>query len=613
MIIKALTLENFKGIREPVRIEFAPLTLLFGPNNAGKSTIVQALMYAREVLERNNCDAGRTELGGDVVDLGGFKNLVHEHDYRYRAIRMRFELDLSLIGLPDYTEVIRENYIDSTVHQKDAPTLGTSEIAQALKEKAIWVEFEIAWSEAEQLPYVRRYATGSGSETYADLGFDCATREVSIRWLNGGVPPFGSRTVRDVRESKSRAQSNANGISADSAPQATRRDVIFECEGWLILLFRSLVQADMIPVGQHICETEFVGNSDMAQRIPSDFHPEEYGGTAPGPLPLVAPSAATLGALPVWGKRLQVNAFAEDDVIDDPPYRWEFTYFAQEYLCDVLTTLITGPGERLMEALRQSVYVSAFREVPTRQYTPMHSPGANRWANGLAAWDHLVFSSSTTLKQANDWLGEGRLHTGYRIEVPVYREVASDSAIMSVLKKEYPPSTPEWERLRVDVTGLLERTRLQIRNLQTDTLLAPSDLGVGISQALPVIVAALHHKEGVVAIEEPESNIHPAFQVVLADLFITQAKANPNVLFLIETHSEHLMLRCLRRIRETAKGVLPEGIPAVTPEDIAVHFVESTDSRPRIRRIEIDEDGDFIDEWPGGFFEESYREKFAGR
>jgi chromosome segregation ATPase len=72
MVLKALTLENFKGIREPVRIEFEPLTLLFGANNAGKSTIVQALMYAREVLERNNCDAGRTQLGGEVVDLGGW-------------------------------------------------------------------------------------------------------------------------------------------------------------------------------------------------------------------------------------------------------------------------------------------------------------------------------------------------------------------------------------------------------------------------------------------------------------------------------------------------------------------------------------------------------------
>ncbi len=94
MILKALTLENFKGIRKPVRVEFAPVTLLFGPNNAGKSTIVQALMYAREVLERKNCDAGRTQLGGDVIDLGGFENLVYGHD-RSRVIRMRFELDLS--------------------------------------------------------------------------------------------------------------------------------------------------------------------------------------------------------------------------------------------------------------------------------------------------------------------------------------------------------------------------------------------------------------------------------------------------------------------------------------------------------------------------------------
>ncbi|MBF0154724.1 MAG: AAA family ATPase [Magnetococcales bacterium] len=54
MILKALTLENFNGIREPVRIEFAPVTLLFGPNNAGKSTVVQALHYAREIFERGN-------------------------------------------------------------------------------------------------------------------------------------------------------------------------------------------------------------------------------------------------------------------------------------------------------------------------------------------------------------------------------------------------------------------------------------------------------------------------------------------------------------------------------------------------------------------------------
>ncbi len=615
MILKALTLENFKGIREPVRIEFAPLTLLFGPNNAGKSTIVQALMYAREVLERNNCDAGRTELGGDVVDLGGFQNLVHGHDYRNRAIRMRFHLDLSAIGLPDYTENIRENQIEGTVHLKDAPTLKTEEIARHLAEKEIWVEFEVAWSDAEAFPFVRSYATGSGSDTYAVIGFDCTTRKLSIRSLHGGVAPFGSRRIYDVRESRDPALSDTDGSSVVGGNQATRRDSIYKLEGWLISLLQSLVQAQMIPIRQHVCETEFLGNPDMARQIPSDFFPGDYDATPPGRLSLVAGSASALGALPVWGKRLQISddIWNEDDALDDVPFWWEFPYFAQEYLCDVLTTLITGPGERLVDALRQSAYVSAFREVPTRQYTPMHSPGSNRWANGLAAWDHLVFGSSSTLKQVNEWLGKGRLDTGYRIEVPIYREIASDSAIMAVLVKEYPPSTPEWDWLRQQVSALLEHTRLQIRNLQTDTLLFPCDLGVGISQMVPVIVAALHHRIGVVAIEEPESNIHPAFQVVLADLFISQAKANPNVIFLVETHSEHLLLRCLRRVRETTKKIHSESVAAVAPEDLAVHFVEPTPAGPRIHRIEIDEDGDFIDEWPGGFFEESFHEKFAGR
>lgn len=33
MSISAITIENFKGIKELVRVEFKPITLLFGPNN----------------------------------------------------------------------------------------------------------------------------------------------------------------------------------------------------------------------------------------------------------------------------------------------------------------------------------------------------------------------------------------------------------------------------------------------------------------------------------------------------------------------------------------------------------------------------------------------------
>jgi AAA15 family ATPase/GTPase len=79
-MITAIEIENFKAIGERVRVELKPLTLLFGPNSAGKSTIVQAIHYAREILVRSSIDPDRTESGGKSVDLGGFRQFVHDHD-----------------------------------------------------------------------------------------------------------------------------------------------------------------------------------------------------------------------------------------------------------------------------------------------------------------------------------------------------------------------------------------------------------------------------------------------------------------------------------------------------------------------------------------------------
>jgi hypothetical protein len=79
-MITALELENFKGIGPRQRIEFAPLTLLFGANSAGKSTVLQALIYLHELIGRGGADVDRTELGGTTLELGGFHGLVHRHD-----------------------------------------------------------------------------------------------------------------------------------------------------------------------------------------------------------------------------------------------------------------------------------------------------------------------------------------------------------------------------------------------------------------------------------------------------------------------------------------------------------------------------------------------------
>lgn len=77
MPITNITIENFKGISTKTEIPIRPITLLFGANSAGKSTILQALLYMRELLEGANPNADHLGTGGQSLDLGGFCEFVH--------------------------------------------------------------------------------------------------------------------------------------------------------------------------------------------------------------------------------------------------------------------------------------------------------------------------------------------------------------------------------------------------------------------------------------------------------------------------------------------------------------------------------------------------------
>ena len=63
-MIHALEIQAFKGIVARPRIELASLTLIFGANSAGKSTILQAVLCLHDLLERGTADVDRTELAG---------------------------------------------------------------------------------------------------------------------------------------------------------------------------------------------------------------------------------------------------------------------------------------------------------------------------------------------------------------------------------------------------------------------------------------------------------------------------------------------------------------------------------------------------------------------
>ena len=81
--------------------------------------------------------------------------------------------------------------------------------------------------------------------------------------------------------------------------------------------------------------------------------------------------------------------------------------------------------------------------------------------------------------------------------------------------------------------------------------------------------------------------------------------------FILETHSESMILRLMRRMRETAEERLPDSMAGVRPEHVALLYVEPHEHGSLVHELEISEDGVLLDPWPGGFFTEGFEERFA--
>ena len=93
---------NFKGIGpSQLCLDLKPITLLYGPNCAGKSSILHAILYAREILERRDLNPTITTIGGGSIDLGGYGSFVHNHE-RGNWITLDFEFELGDALIPSY-------------------------------------------------------------------------------------------------------------------------------------------------------------------------------------------------------------------------------------------------------------------------------------------------------------------------------------------------------------------------------------------------------------------------------------------------------------------------------------------------------------------------------
>lgn len=546
-MIRSFELQNFKGIAARQRIDFAPLTLLFGANSAGKSTVLQALLYLHEVLERGSADVDRTELGGSVLEFGGFARLVHRHEMD-RSIVLRAEFatpggldrlgrDLTDFPFPDLDDDMEGAWLELTIRTRttaafSGPVVERATIGRAGElEPLVWLELGTSLREGEPL---------------------------NVR-VNLGHPLLATET----RELEGAMVAQSDGSQRPLTAQHVSSEI---SEAW-----------EQIAVPEEVLHRTQEGEGGgYGGGYGSGAGLGDGSGFGDGrSLPVFAVSRSRMSALPPLGEPLRIVPFGDEDADVAATVAQVRTF---------LEMVVLGTVSQLVDALRDAFYVGSLRAVPPRGFLYERAGRITSWADGLAAWDLLLTDRGTLVETTNKWLS--RLGAGCQL----------------VVQQLY-DSTASAEELSL---GHVDKA---VRRLLLDTgsgsLVLPSEVGAGVSQVIPVIVAALQGKARLALVEQPEIHVHPAVQVGLGDLLIDAATRDAGRrTLLIETHSEHLILRLLRRIRETTEQELSDGAPEFSTDKLSVIYVENSADGVRISRLRVDELGEFKDRWPKGFFAE---------
>ena len=570
MTLTAFSIANFKAFAATQRVPLKPITLIYGANSAGKSSVIHALALTHHAIETGNLDAQRTQIGGESIDLGGFRQYVHgraedvHEREKGRQVELGFELD---------------------------PRRLSGRVAKLLR-SAREVVVELAIGEGR-----------------------AGNREGGIR-----VERFE--------------------MKVDGEPLLS----MIERAGELLILsqlhhshpvFRELLMMAM--AAHDIREKDFSALSKMLDAL------------VPGI------TARSHGLFPRVEEESE-GSEAEEEGSEDP---------VRAALLRALRELMGGLGTVLEEEIRRLRYLGPLRSYPPRHlaFSQHHDP--NWFAGGGYAWD-VVRTNENVRKRVNAWLGDAnRLKTPYELKVRdlLPAEVVSEKLPAKLHKVLYdfaasllegiepgkmidlsllanqvseriakfdpnnPDGTiPEIEALvaaasdegTVSERWAKELIKAQAEELQDlvlidknkKTTVSHRDVGIGVSQVLPVLVSAYASENELLAIEQPEIHLHPALQAELGDVFLESALGESGNTFLIETHSEHLLLRILRRIRETTDGELPQGVPEVHPEHVAVLYVEPGREDTEVLHIPVTADGEFERPWPNGFFAERAEELF---
>ena len=131
---------------------------------------------------------------------------------------------------------------------------------------------------------------------------------------------------------------------------------------------------------------------------------------------------------------------------------------------------------------------------------------------------------------------------------------------------------------------------INVKSYKKSDFVSIADVGFGVSQVLPVLVAMLVAEPGqLVYIEQPELHLHPRAQVKLAELIVETAKRK--VILIIETHSSIIL--------KTIQSLVAEG--KLTKDLVKLYwFRRREDGSSEVTSGSLDKKGAYGD-WPEDF------------
>jgi predicted ATPase len=588
------SLGNFKAFGDIQTIPIRPLTLIFGPNSAGKSTILHSLLLACEANRTGEFDVYETSIAGKSVDLGGFRQYVFRRDLSRRT-SCGLELDVAGLGgrLAELLAPCQRARLTATIGLA-LDNLGHPQL-EAVPD-LIAYEFEL-----DGKPFLRMSGRPDGSIQLDKLEKDHPVLRALVRQI------ISASTTTEV-SSGDDATALDEAIDALVPQIHTHERNLFPLLGtsatfdspWGALLSAWGVRAQSTR-GRRRVEQLSMFEGDPQQSLWSSW-------------------------LRPVGRENRAEVLAGT---------------AKLFFPRLLAEIQDGLVSAVTEELSKVQYLGPIRFVPPRHLAHAEAQDPNWFAGGGKAWDTLLRDEKIRAR-VNRWLrAENRLQTRYEIVVREY--LAADelgepinSALQiihenaeKVAKELHQAADLEAWQGPVGSLALFDpdehealvenwlrvsdadRVRdLMLLDLNSKTYVSHRDVGVGISQVLPVLVYSYSSQNMILAMEQPEIHLHPGLQAALADVFLESALGENKNRFLLETHSEHLILRVLRRIRETTNGEVAEGGVAVRPEDVAVLYVRPGKDGADVVEIPIRPDGEFITDWPGGFFPERAEELF---